>query len=602
MGYSAESTPTPGNNTQGRDGHRTSSACLLRWTDTEIAKTNLDSAAQLLSCFQEHRDSPRQLLVFHGLPADHCVALKEATGIDASFIDAHAGRRAYRPRRAGVKAAWAHYDYPELVRQSSAFGHRQHTTAAHDLVGAPPTYTASTTGDSIMLCRASIWLSDKAHILFLDRAPWEDPKSGVSRGRYKAYTAEGMPDEDGVSTITMQIDAKGNATTRGDEIPSLETMLYDGLRDGCSGHEDLLQLLEELVVNKWADFFEAPSLDLPVGSTETTALFSQALGCLERNLDVSRHWHKMRQRSVEPPPDTHPLLDARPQSATTEWEGLLSRLSRRAQLLSHLTSARRWRSEKTHADAGLGISLAGDRGDKYDCRPRNNNNNSATTNPSTPDEGQRALNRVAYLGGVLLPFSVVSGILAIEEPYGPGGSQFWIFWAVTVPLTLVTLGVIYADSIRKVQVWVEVAASGKSGSASDTETDPRTYSLPLRVQTDVEQAVRVSSRIAEPITFTENFDVADEREDGDGDEDEDEGAEPDMMVEKRWKNAPAYQIDAGSGDDEWMRKKKWRKEELGWAGACATLFQVYKLKKGVPPRHLRHNDKRDGLPRRVRTN
>ncbi len=439
-------------------------------------------------------------------------------------------------------------------------------------------------------------------VLFLDRAPWEDPKSGVSRGRYKAYTAEGMPDENGVSTITMQIDAKGNATTLGDEIPSLETMLYDGLRDGCSGHEDLLQLLEELVVNKWADFFEAPSLDLPVGSTETTALFSQALGCLERNLDVSRHWHKMRQRSVEPPPDTHPLLDARPQSATTEWEGLLSRLSRRAQLLSHLTSARRWRSEKTHADAGLGISLAGDRGDKYDCRPRNNNNNSATTNPSTPDEGQRALNRVAYLGGVLLPFSVVSGILAIEEPYGPGGSQFWIFWAVTVPLTLVTLGVIYADSIRKVQVWVEVAASGKSGSASDTETDPRTYSLPLRVQTDVEQAVRVSSRIAEPITFTENFDVADEREDGDGDEDEDEGAEPDMMVEKRWKNAPAYQIDAGSGDDEWMRKKKWRKEELGWAGACATLFQVYKLKKGVPPRHLRHNDKRDGLPRRVRTN
>ncbi|KAI0970795.1 hypothetical protein F4678DRAFT_434738 [Xylaria arbuscula] len=618
LGFSTESTtPIPGTRTEGGDEQVTSAAYLLKWTDIDIAKVTLHSAAQLRSCMQEDSNSNRRLLVFRGLPVGYGVAVKEAADIDTTFIDAHAGRRSYRPSRAKAKAAWAHYDYPELVHQHSVFDGIQRTPASGDLVGDAPTYAASATGDRIMLCRASIWLSEKAQVLFLDRAPWEDPKSEVSRGRYTAYTPESMPDENGVSTVTVQMDADGNMTTLGDEIPSLETMLYDSLRDGCPDNVDLLELLEELAINKWDDFFEALGLlDFPFGSAETAALFSQALGCLERNLDVSRRWRKTIRRPADTlPPETHPVLDANLRSATTEWEMLLSRLGRRAQLLSHLApvvaNGGIPATRKPSADAGFGIVSAGGRGEKYECRSGNNNNSSSggryynsNGTPSAPDENQRALNRVAYLGGVLLPFSVVSGILAIEEPYGPGGSQFWIFWAVTVPLTLVTLGVIYADSIRKVQVWVEVAASSSSGKPGGSDMDTDSVSPPQR--TDVEQGVPGTSRIAQPVTFSENFVDVGDGIPGHGGEDADvEGeGEPDMIVEKRWKNAPAHQGDAGQYEDEWARKKKmkWRKEELGWVGACATLFQVYKLKKGVPPRHLRHSERRDGLPRRARTN
>ncbi|RWA06051.1 hypothetical protein EKO27_g9044 [Xylaria grammica] len=398
--------------------------CLLKWTDAEMTKTHVQGAAQLRSCIQENGSATRHLLVFHGLPVDCGAVLREAAGVDASFIEAHA----------------VHRSSPDA---------RQQKPAPNDLVGEPPTYTmASAAGDSVVLCRASMWLSEQAHILCLDRPTWDDPKSGVSRRRYKAYTIERMPNGDGISTITMQMDSNGNMTPLGDEIPSLEMMLYDSLQDGC---EDLVELLEELAISKWDDFFEALSLDLPRSSAETTALFSRAMGYLERNLDVSRRRHRIRQRGSDTRPDIYSFSDAKSQSTTTEWEALLSRLNRRVQLFGHLT-ATVLKAETPSADAGLGISSAGSRGEKHNCKPRNNNYSNTPAAPSPSDENQRSLNRVAYLGGVLLPFSVVSGILAIEDPYGPSDAQFWIFWAVTIPLTLLTLGVIYADSIRKVQV------------------------------------------------------------------------------------------------------------------------------------------------------
>ncbi|GAW15286.1 hypothetical protein ANO14919_046950 [Xylariales sp. No.14919] len=589
-GFSTQSTTIP-EISEGEEGG--SPPCLLRWTDAEITKTHVQGAAQLRSCIQENGNATRHLLVFRGLPVDCGAVLREAADVDASFIEAHAGRRSYRPRRTRVKADWAYFDYPELVHRSFPNA-RQQKSAPNDLVGEPPTYaTASAAGDRVMLCRASMWLSEQAHILCLDRPTWDDPKSGVSRRRYKAYTIERMPDGDGISTITMQMDSNGNMTPLGDEIPSLETMLYDSLQGGC---EDLVELLEELVISKWDDFFEALSLDLPRSSAETTALFSRVMGCLERNLDVSRRRHKVRLRGSDTRPDIYSFSDAKSQSATTEWEALLSRLNRRVQLFGHLTATVS-KAETPSADAGLEISSAGSRGEKHDCKPRNNNySNTPATSSSPSDENQRSLNRVAYLGGVLLPFSVVSGILAIEDPYGPSDAQFWIFWAVTIPLTLLTLGVIYADSIRKVQVWVEVAAAASSGQARPA------ILTEAAVDVDVEQqlAVPASGRAAQPIALAPSAPLAEDSTSADGEEDGEE-REPDMMVEKRWGNPPAYSPGVGPGaGPEWARKK-WKKEELGWVGACATLFQVYKLKKGIPPRHLRHSDRRDGLLRRART-
>ncbi|KAI0517388.1 hypothetical protein F5B22DRAFT_604425 [Xylaria bambusicola] len=611
-------TSTPGSNPENGAG-----VYLLKWMGTKITKTNIDSVAQLRTCIQEDGDDSRQLLVFRGLPEDYELVLREATDIEPSFIDAHTGRRSYRQRKTRVKATWAHYDYPELIR---ALNDRRYTVTLNDLVSNPSTYKMPATSDSVMLCRASVWLSEKAHILFLDRAPWEDPTLGVSRGRYKAYIGKTVPNENGIPITWNEMDIHGNMVPLGDEIPSFETMLCENLREGCSGPEDLLELFEDLMLDKWSDFLEASSLDPSVFSTEIAPLFSHALVCLERNLNVSRRWRGARQQAVDTSQESHFLLDARPYPAKTEWEALLARLSRQTQLLSNLTTIAAnppsRRLSAIQAANGFGISAVKTSENKCDCKSKNkddnnncsyDNNANANRHHSTSAENQRALNRVAYLGGVLLPFSVVSGILAIEEPFGPGDAQFWIFWAVTVPLTLLTLGVIYADSIRKVQVWVEVAASGKgSSSGGSSHLDlglGSSYELP---QPDVEYAVPVTGRMAVPYSLSVNSVPAEavlgaegrEGEENDGHAGGDEDEEPDMIVEKRWKkDSPAQQVNSGLDGDDWRKKKdiKWRKEELGWLGACATLFQVYKLKKGVPPRHLRHNDRRDRL-RRVRTN
>lgn len=44
------------------------------------------------------------------------------------------------------------------------------------------------------------------------------------------------------------------------------------------------------------------------------------------------------------------------------------------------------------------------------------------------------------------------------DEFGPTGSKFWLFWAVAIPLSLLGILIIYADTVRKMEVWVEVKA------------------------------------------------------------------------------------------------------------------------------------------------
>ncbi|KAJ4306927.1 hypothetical protein N0V88_000299 [Collariella sp. IMI 366227] len=74
------------------------------------------------------------------------------------------------------------------------------------------------------------------------------------------------------------------------------------------------------------------------------------------------------------------------------------------------------------------------------------------------DENQRALDRLSYLGGVLVPLPIVASVLSMGETYGPGGEKFYMFWAVALPLSALTVLLIYADTIRKAEVWVEIGS------------------------------------------------------------------------------------------------------------------------------------------------
>jgi Mg2+ and Co2+ transporter CorA len=56
-------------------------------------------------------------------------------------------------------------------------------------------------------------------------------------------------------------------------------------------------------------------------------------------------------------------------------------------------------------------------------------------------EGKQALDenhgvgRLTLLAMVFLPFSTVGTILGIHTMYGPGQDSFWLFWAISIPLT-----------------------------------------------------------------------------------------------------------------------------------------------------------------------
>jgi hypothetical protein len=466
----------------------------------------------------------------------------------------------------------------------------------------------------------------------------------------------------------LQFDEHGNTTILGDQIPSLETVLYENLRDGCSVSDDLLGLFQDLLISHWGEFFEAFGPNRFGNGAQTTAMFWQLLDSLERNLDGSRQVEKMRHRKFGASYGASKSCNT-----TEEWEALISRVNRRIQLLARLKHLVANIQAPKHPDEEADVNMnmcppeggldrsptvaatGGKPGEMYDkykhkynnygrnnsARPRKNYYNKNGTSGSPMDENQRSLNRVAYLGGVLLPFSIVSGILAIQAPFGPGNGQFWIFWAVTIPLMLLTLGVIYADSIRKAEVWMEVATSGKSDSDTDSdkvmkeEQDDtwgvrprRRRRLHLRrrrsTSADVEQAIsyehtvsmQPQNRLAEPVTIypeerteaeirrmpaarvdwadeidevVEDTEEEEEEETEEEEEEEDERV-PDTMVEKRWMNRSMPKTKTGTGDkDNDVTTKKWRKEELGWIGACATMFQLYKLKKGIPPGHARHN-------------
>lgn len=82
--------------------------------------------------------------------------------------------------------------------------------------------------------------------------------------------------------------------------------------------------------------------------------------------------------------------------------------------------------------------------------------NSAHEDDESKSPNDRALDRITYLGGLLLPLTVVASVLAIEGDYGPGGDSFWVFWLASAVGSLLAVLVIYVDQVRRVDVWEDV--------------------------------------------------------------------------------------------------------------------------------------------------
>ncbi|KAI1403691.1 hypothetical protein F4819DRAFT_199667 [Hypoxylon fuscum] len=544
-------------------------AYVLEWTgeSQQCARRHLKDAEELRAGIAGNgeRNTPSQetanrLFVIQGLPLDYLQVLRDLLDIDPRFIEAHVGRRSYRPLKmrqgAGDMSIFACFDYPELLASGrsvppnlAAAGKLRMSMDTPrdngDAVGKPPIHTISSDGDVAMFCRASLWLSPKANVLLLDRPAWSQLSSDVRKAQYHTSKLDYTPPMRKTNVFSSETSLDKQHPNRANSIPSFETLLHENLTDlysdpnGAAG--DLRSLVEDITLHQWTEFFETLATHPPSASeaAETAALYWQVQQSLEKNLSGAEY----HARSPHPPHPSYPSASA--------WSSLLSRLGRRAAFSQHLRPAI---ARIPLPASPLPVHASGVVSEPPRARR------------SADEQNQHSLDRVSYMGGLLLPLSIVSSVLSMSDPFGPGGSQFYVFWAAGIPLVCVAVLVIYADSIRKAEVWIEVASSasssagsaGSDGSEGLEKTPDVEQAVPVHVAaTDVTPEDRTGLAAATLGPEAVPVQVLDE---------------PSMMAEKLYFR--------GSANN---RNRRWQKEQLGWTRACMTAFQLYKLKKGRPP-------------------
>lgn len=108
-------------------------AYVLEWSDKQrrCSRKHLDSSGDLRAgLLQAGKQDGRRLFVIQGLPMDYLEVLQDLLHVDARFIDAHVGRRGYRPLTpprtrqwvgddAYPEAQYACFEYPELLTHAT---------------------------------------------------------------------------------------------------------------------------------------------------------------------------------------------------------------------------------------------------------------------------------------------------------------------------------------------------------------------------------------------------------------------------------------------------------------------------------------------------
>lgn len=301
----------------------------------------------------------------------------------------------------------------------------------------------------------------------------------------------------GMVAVLLVHDSSGS----GSDGQSIDAELYDCL-DGTAAD----RLLGEIVYRRWIDFLSG---GISIAGVSGEPTLWAALSSLERNQDSSRF--------LAAPSDDEP-------SPYAVWTALEERVHGRLALLSmrhqHHTHTCTHGAPPTKTREGGGGNSGEEKG------------RSAS--------GRRALDRLSYLGGVLLPVTVVSSIVSISGKYGPGGSRFWVFWLASVLGSVGAVIVIYLDQVRTLPVWIEVAVDAAL-EESDAEGCPSSLSSSLT-------------------------------EDGGGLADR-------VEAEKRAANRLVIQRLQMAGGEPLVRA--WRRRDLGWGGALKKVSGYYRW-RGLP--------------------
>lgn len=399
-----------------------------------------------------------QALVLHGLPQAYVKVLFacKALGISSRFLEAHAERRGYnsstRWSQYGVRVE--QWEYPEVVGGfTPPTGTIPQGTSKHgaDLMTNAKVYPIGTKGLAVVFCRASWWEVEGCRpLLLLDRGAWGQSATALLRAQWRvSITGSGLKTQ----TDGAPIDLFQERLLR----PPLDTSPDD--KKSCLRRDALVAIAYDC----WLDFFDFMDMSafrrLP--RDETMGFYRQLLHSLELNQHATQYIRYYWSQRPHSEVCTHDEL------SFIDWPHIYARANNRIALLSKesrgkapalfttgsvlTTSSARCLSNSKKPNGSGTVRTMGTGTLPPGRIPGRNDRDSL-------DENHRALDRVSYLGGVLIPLPVVSGILSMGETFGPDGSKFFIFWAISIPLCIVTVLIIYADTIRKAEVWVEVAA------------------------------------------------------------------------------------------------------------------------------------------------
>ena len=411
-----------------------------------------------------------KLFVIQSLGPHVLETLRGVGGVDAAFLEAHVNRMRYRPSGAsGGGVVGPRWWCWEYPQRKMC----------QDGLGAGWAFL-----------RVSLWASSALTLLLVNRT---EPMRSVTkppRLQHQDAATRKRSSSRRYGTVDSRRSVSSSRPPPPPYVPlTLDADMYELLGSRRPEQQQVEDVIGEAVYERWLDYTD----NLTSSKSRTDeATGPQALRLLEKNQDFSRYLEK-KKRSMETP--NH-----------ADWTDLIARVQRR--LVSSPSSSRQPgqqnRQENLSQDSKDGDTL-----------------------------NKRALDRISYLGGLLLPINVVSGILAIEGDFGPEGNNFWVFWLTSAVTSAIAIAIIYIDQVRTLQVWIEVAADAMM-EASEEEDD----------------------------------------DDGEG-----HNSDDDSKRRQGGKKDPGGVVVQRLADGELV--KAWRKKELGWGGAMKKVSGYYRL-RGSP--------------------
>lgn len=497
-----------------------------------------------LEIAKEKPEQDKPLYVVRGLPSKFLDEMGSCMGIDRAFVDAHAARRCFLPGQTPNQVTWVHWEYPELVTDgleetAKPEGSSESTEAALDLMREPLVVSMGYGGLSVVFRRISMWHNDRRVVVFLGRSLldgqlWEKPMTQLS-------VTKSLP---GLAKDPRTWETQPQQQR---SLQSIEESLYTSFETAGAAMEDGIEAtLLKTVHDHWLEVFEAlPEPGSGSYNTGSERLVWHMLQALEQNVQMGL---------------CSGVKDSR-------WDSLLRRLERTAHCMARgiqtNQEAQKQEDPVSHRDVGAGRAEA-----MAETEAVTGASSNQGDLPDWEQINKRSIDRIAYLGGIMLPLTVVSGILGIEGRYGPEGTQFWVFWVSAFVSSGICLFIIYLDQLRSLDIWFEVTANDAVEALF--QQYPSGLLHPRESGAESGQAAGNPGGPTNPprrVYSNRNGDIAVE-----------EGGKLHHLTSSsssgRGRRTIWFESPRGAGD------KAWKREPLGWGGAVKKTVGYYRFKGG----------------------